>query len=454
MKKLFILSLATLGFVACSKRADYIVLSGKIDGYNGAPLKIIGGDFNADLHVNPADGTFRDTLKVNNNYYYYTIANPMYGIQVPIYLEKGSQVDVNINLSSNPIGATFTGDDAAINSYLQKKQVLSFEFQDKVQDFFSQKPEEFQKSIVEVGKKYLDLLNGEKELSKKFVTLEAKNINYELLYFKNLYEGAHQQLTKEAAKLPKEIADELSRLDYDLSKDFEIYNFYKLLVNDNLDTKIEHLEDGDISFAKAAKYIETLKSENIKNALSRQFVNAISVMNTPKVNNELIEIVKANVKDSVTLAVFNKRVEALERLKEGKDFPAFEAEDANGNIVTYESLKGKLLYIDIWATWCAPCRAEIPALKALQEEYKGKDLTFVSISVDQDKDKWKDFVAKEGLTGVQLYENIAIHPDFAEKYELSGIPRFILVDKEGKIISIAAPTPSNPKIKELINAHL
>ena len=57
MKKLFILSLASLGFVACGERADYIVLSGKIDSYNGLPLKITGSDFKSDLHINQ-DGTF------------------------------------------------------------------------------------------------------------------------------------------------------------------------------------------------------------------------------------------------------------------------------------------------------------------------------------------------------------------------------------------------------------
>ena len=232
MKKLFILSLASLGFVACGERADYIVLSGKIDSYNGLPLKITGGDFKSDLHINQ-DGTFRDTLKVATNYFYYTIGNPMYGVQIPVYLEKGKETTVNINLNSNPIAATFTGANVDINNYLQKKNALYFQIQNGLEKTFAQKPEDFKKSIIAIGQQYLNLLNGEKELSKKFVTTETKAINYELLYIKNLYEGAHQELTGEEVKLPKEIADELARVNYDLSQDFDVYAYYKALVISN-----------------------------------------------------------------------------------------------------------------------------------------------------------------------------------------------------------------------------
>ena len=404
MKKLFILSLASLGFVACGERADYIVLSGKIDSYNGLPLKITGGDFKSDLHINQ-DGTFRDTLKVDTNYFYYTIGNPMYGVQVPVYLEKG-------------------------------------------------KPEDFKKSIIAIGQQYLNLLNGEKELSKKFLTTEVKAINYELLYMKSLYEGAHQELTGEEVKLPKEIADELVRVDYDLSQDFDIYAYYKALVISNFYEKYQSAKENENPWDKVIKHFDTLKSENIKKSLSRSLISGISVANTPENNKKLAEIVKANVKDAEGVAEINKRLANLERLKEGNPFPAFEAQDIQGNTVSSESLKGKLVYIDIWATWCLPCRKEIPALKALQEEYKDKDITFVSLSVDDDKEAWKNAVTTEKLTGVQLHKNVQMSPDFAENYDLTGIPRFILVNKDGKLISINAPRPSEAKIKELINANL
>ena len=92
-------------------------------------------------------------------------------------------------------------------------------------------------------------------------------------------------------------------------------------------------------------------------------------------------------------------------------------------------------------------------MKALQEAYKGKPVTFVSISVDQDKEAWKAAVQREKLSGIQLYTNLSMNRDFIDNYDLSGIPRFMLV-KDGKIISISAPRPSDAKVKELINANL
>ena len=113
-----------------------------------------------------------------------------------------------------------------------------------------------------------------------------------------------------------------------------------------------------------------------------------------------------------------------------------------------------MVYVDVWATWCKPCLQELPAMKALQEEYKGKDITFVSLSVDKDKEAWKAMVTEEKMQGVQLHIDLGAHRDFIENYDLTGIPRFFLISKEGKIISISAPRPSEAKIKELINANL
>ena len=89
----------------------------------------------------------------------------------------------------------------------------------------------------------------------------------------------------------------------------------------------------------------------------------------------------------------------------GKPSPTFNYENYKGGKTKLEDLKGKLVYIDVWATWCGPCRAEIPSLKELEKKYHGKNITFVSISVDalKDHDKWKKFVADKELGGIQLF---------------------------------------------------
>ena len=322
-----------------------------------------------------------------------------------------------------------------------------------MQQLLVKAPTEFKTAVNEYSKKYTDLLKNTKNLSKDFVKKEEKAINYEMLYLKSIYKNAHQKLTQEEVALPKEFADELAKIDYDIAEDYNTYRAYKELVTNKLFDKFQDNESDENPWGKLIAHVKGLKSKNIKADLTRYFISGVSVANTPEENAELIKSIKENVKDTAALKELDRRIAVLERLKPGKDFPPFTAEDLNGKPVSYESLKDKLLYIDVWATWCKPCIKEIPSMKALQEAYKGKPVTFVSISVDQDKEAWKAAVQREKLSGIQLYTNLSMNRDFIDNYDLSGIPRFMLV-KNGKIISISAPRPSDAKVKELINANL
>ena len=144
--------------------------------------------------------------------------------------------------------------------------------------------------------------------------------------------------------------------------------------------------------------------------------------------------------------------ETLTRLGKGKASPMFaNYENFKGGKTSLADLKGKYVYIDVWATWCAPCKAEIPALKALEKEFMGKNIQFVSISVDKPEahETWKKMVADEQLSGIQLYADNNFESQFILDYGINSIPRFILIDGAGNIVDADAPRPSDPKIKEL-----
>ncbi|GAB3662421.1 hypothetical protein GCM10028791_37470 [Echinicola sediminis] len=128
----------------------------------------------------------------------------------------------------------------------------------------------------------------------------------------------------------------------------------------------------------------------------------------------------------------------------------FEYEDINGNMVSFESLRGKVVYVDMWATWCGPCIKQIPYLKELEEELHGEDIAFVSISIDEEKDraKWKNFVADKELGGIQLIADKAWDSEMVKNYEIKGIPRFMIFDKNGFIVSDNAMRPSQPELKK------
>lgn len=127
----------------------------------------------------------------------------------------------------------------------------------------------------------------------------------------------------------------------------------------------------------------------------------------------------------------------------------FTYNDINNKPVSFSDFKGKFVYIDLWATWCGPCKAEIPHMKKIEEDYHGKNIVFVSLSLDKPKDaqKWKDYVTKEQLKGIQLMADKDFSSDVARNYDVNAIPRFLLFDTKGNIINADALRPSNPELR-------
>ncbi len=127
-----------------------------------------------------------------------------------------------------------------------------------------------------------------------------------------------------------------------------------------------------------------------------------------------------------------------------------------GGNTKLSDFKGKYVYIDVWATWCGPCIAEIPFLKKVEEKYEGKNIAFVSISVDVQKDfeKWKKFVKDKQLGGIQLFADKNWNSDFIKSFGINSIPRFILIDPSGKVVSADAARPSDSKLSEQLDALL
>lgn len=148
------------------------------------------------------------------------------------------------------------------------------------------------------------------------------------------------------------------------------------------------------------------------------------------------------------LARFNAVVKRLSVNKPGGDWIDFQYADANGKMHRLSDYKGKVVVVDVWATWCAPCKAEIPHLEKLQEEMKGKDVAFVSVSFDTDEAAWKKFIKEKALGGTQLI-SFRKGP-LVDDYKIDAVPRFMVFSKDGKTISTDAPRPSSPELKEMI----
>lgn len=195
-------------------------------------------------------------------------------------------------------------------------------------------------------------------------------------------------------------------------------------------------EEFDIKIAELKKKLDDL----LKNAPDLE--EEVSKMEL-EANDKLIAFFESN---------YEKEHLNYVGLKKGDPSPKFNYPDQFGKNVALDDLKGKYVYVDVWATWCGPCKKEIPFLKDLDEEYKGKDIAFVSLSIDkmEHKEKWLKMIKDEDLKGIQIIADKDWNSEFVSAYNIKGIPRFILIDKEGNIIDSNAPRPSDPNLKEVL----
>jgi len=154
-------------------------------------------------------------------------------------------------------------------------------------------------------------------------------------------------------------------------------------------------------------------------------------------------------------ALYQKRYEELYLFAKGTPGYDFKLKDVNDKTYTLSSFKGKVVVIDMWAMWCAPCLAEKPVMEKIAQGYHDRnDIVFVGVSTDglNRKEVWKGFVKKKGFTSIELLSN---HTESIQKYyRIEGIPRFLVFDRQGKIVTVEAPMPSDPAFKKLLDQTL
>ena len=140
----------------------------------------------------------------------------------------------------------------------------------------------------------------------------------------------------------------------------------------------------------------------------------------------------------------------------GQPAPDAQLTTPDGQKVQLSSLlKGKFTYIDVWATWCAPCCKEIPHIEKLAEKYKGNDkVQFLSISIDQNEKAWKAKLEKDKPQWPQFIIQGDAQEQFAKDWGITGIPRFIMISPDGTIYSPDASRPSQPDTQHTIDQQI
>jgi len=259
------------------------------------------------------------------------------------------------------------------------------------------------------------------------------------------------------------------------SKIYQIYSFSngkqaelaELLISPN---SIISLSMDENQLFESITYNGTFKISNNFLAFSKKYQNQLSHLVRNGIAQKELEIlinekgdlinekgISLNVVDSLNTYVkmkFEKFSNILKQKNEKYLYKKslineignnFSFTDINNNNISLKDFHGTYLYIDVWATWCKPCKVEYGFLKQLEEHFSNSDeLQIISISTDREFDKWQQYINKNSIKGIQLYSGA--NSDFVKFYDVGALPRFIFLDKEGKVISPEELRPSNPKL--------
>lgn len=153
----------------------------------------------------------------------------------------------------------------------------------------------------------------------------------------------------------------------------------------------------------------------------------------------LFNTIDPTYKDSPPAIAIESRLEKLRTLQPGTQAPDFTLTDTLGHHIALNDFRGKYLLIDFWASWCKPCREQLPEVKDLYSEFGPKGLNIIGISLDSERGRWIDALESEQLMWPQVSELKKWDQQVVSDYNVSAIPFMVLVDGDGKIVAYGKP---------------
>jgi len=448
MKKSILLFLSfTLFIISCQKeeKREYTAFAGKVTNPQSDSVYLFFPNREKAFALNE-NGEFYDTIHLDQKGYFYFSDGRE---QAELFLFPGDSLHIALDTKKFDESIVYSGSGAEKNNYLVQKFLKEEAVGSSSAELFSLNPTDFKSKF----KKHTEELEKELNSSKAeeaFKEIEKRNLNYGYLSLMAQYPDAHLYFTGKSPELPEDFLSELDGISYDNEADYELIPFYKDLIINKYMIDVEKAKSSEELEAMVAK----IKSKPIKEDLVSALYYRIS--STSPESEKLNEIIQKHAQSEQLKMRAIQKTNAVKNLLTGKPSPKFSYNDINGKKVSLDDFKGKLVYIDVWATWCGPCLQEIPSLKELKKDYKNQNVEIISISIDVQKDfeKWKKMVANKQLDGTQLFADNDWKSEFVKAYGIDAIPRFLLIDENGNILNADAPRPSSPQIREIFDEHL
>lgn len=236
-------------------------------------------------------------------------------------------------------------------------------------------------------------------------------------------------------------------------KALEQYDFMKFAdrqatVQENFNVARENLQGLALQYFLTRTLLS--EADNVRPSLLRQMTGRLRETDN---SDAYVKIVEDNI--STQLAAKDEEVVAVD--KQPADNAAIDVEvfDLNGKAFNLSDFKGKVVYLDIWASWCGPCRKQIPAAKAMKEELSKKEkknIVFLYISIDNTETVWKKAIKELGIEGTHGLSQGGWGSKVTAKFGVSSIPRYLIFDKKGKVVDPNAPRPSDPRTLKILKS--
>ncbi len=360
-------------------------------------------------------------------------------------------IDVNNDLIVSFDGATFPkqidfeGSSAHINYYLADAELQEIMINDSSLEesaFFAKADSLFDENLQKLD---------EANLPQHFVDVESIRLTYftylAITYYPEFYPRFSGDTTYTASDVYYDRIRDLWVMDGSYLEFQEYKNYLRsalpLLAKREF-PEVTSTMDRNIEFVE-----KNIDNDLIAEYIINSYVYAYIKRNGTNNSDKYLKTFNRYVSDPVLKNDMDEVLQKWEAIQVGNPSPDFTATDINGNQYSLADFKGKYVYIDLWATWCGPCKKEAPFFEELSEIYKEKDIHFINLSTDSDREAWEDYLTEENKKGIQIILDPS--SSFLEDYMVIGIPHFIMLDKEGKVLNSQMTRPSNPGTKEFLD---
>lgn len=422
----------SLNVIYSQDLSSYVRLSGEITNPNSEKITIRGNGYIKVIDVN-TNGTFDDTLVIKEgNFTFYDTKE-----STAMYLAPGYRLDISLDGKEFDETLKYSGIGEKPNNFnasyflFNEKNAIDSETYKKMEN------QEYFDYELKTHASLMKLLNESEIENEKFLESQADKFRFQMLNNLITKLGEDYFAGKTKGIITQYLDSEIDKIDFKDSVLFASNNDYRYFLSSYF---VAGLTSGDLKTLEL--YNEELL-EMQKKSIVTTLKRGISFYNMDKLDLYYQTYVKLAANDKDINRIKGK-YERIKTLKKGSPSPSFNYPDSSGKNISLESLKGKLVYVDVWATWCGPCKAQIPFLKQLEEKYREEDIAFVSLSIDQLKNisKWKNMIVDKELEGIQIIADKAWRSKFVTDYVIEGIPRFILIDKDGNLMDPMAPRPA------------